>query len=721
MRGVLGSVSVFSSASKSDFTASRSRTIYLLKYIISIIRQRKMICENIIKDRIYTSFNIAKDVQLDDMLKHLFNSVAETSPAHPHILLLNSVSQIFSASNTLSDYCTSPVLFYKYDTSYILDVPATQDVLLDFGGDKKYKVPSLSTTARLPLLYKSVQIMFPFKDSLKLFGMSNNDEMLNNYQRSVAAHVVLTENLNISDLLYDHGNHIEDFNLDGFTKDNKKSDKEVITRFYLNSIEYGFSLIQNHEFKFELKNDLKNLVEVMLKVFSDSILNEIHGFIVLNSTYTVLNPGGAGDASAKKPAPSPQSAMVDHRRFSILSPVGKEPESEQLRSLEEDFYAKTGFIPKKSKIYMTLNSEEKQNRLQFRRFFMMHEYRALSSLVRAIFSDLQLVKFSIEGDLLCRDREHTRILIECISGNRIPEAWHRRLFGLNLDVRSFKDLVKSIFVKIDALFSLSKDRDLPPIINIDRLVHPSGFIMNVLQFNNIRNGVPIEESCLMLSKKMTSDKSKIYQNSMVWKVSGLKIRGGKVDEEGFLVDEEAREFFFDLGPLHLEIARFEKAGGRCLEGFTHVPIVFNINYEYEADLQAVFEEEAFKMFKCEDLKLSAQKRAAKYTDPLGKRISEVINSAEANIKSQTSSKRLSMISPFAAHGSIRDVRNKPEATNEKDEKRVEYVVRIPVVSSCLYTYNPIVDPSFYIYFHSFRPQHHWIDRFSYATFEQIQL
>ena len=59
---------------------------------------------------------------------------------------------------------------------------------------------------------------------------------------------------------------------------------------------------------------------------------------------------------------------------------------------QEDIFNKTGFVPRKTKIYMTLNLTEKDKRDQFRKYLLVHEFKLQSTLIKRIKSDLMAAK-----------------------------------------------------------------------------------------------------------------------------------------------------------------------------------------------------------------------------------------------------------------------------------------------------------------------------------------
>jgi hypothetical protein len=44
----------------------------------------------------------------------------------------------------------------------------------------------------------------------------------------------------------------------------------------------------------------------------------------------------------------------------------------------------------------------------------------------------------------------------------------------------------------------------------------------------------------------------------------MKIRGAKLDSEGLLIDEQSRDYYSELPPLHMEITQFDRSKRRSL-------------------------------------------------------------------------------------------------------------------------------------------------------------
>lgn len=66
------------------------------------------------------------------------------------------------------------------------------------------------------------------------------------------------------------------------------------------------------------------------------------------------------------------------------------------------------------------------------------------------------------------------------------------------------------------------------------------------------------KTCLMV-RNCEKGSSRMYDDSLVFKIRGIKIKGGRINSStGMLEVEKSREFVHDLGSLQLEFCHFEE-------------------------------------------------------------------------------------------------------------------------------------------------------------------
>lgn len=66
------------------------------------------------------------------------------------------------------------------------------------------------------------------------------------------------------------------------------------------------------------------------------------------------------------------------------------------------------------------------------------------------------------------------------------------------------------------------------------------------------------KTCLMV-RSCENGSSRMYEDSLVFKIRGIKIKGGRINaSNGMLEVEKSREFVHDLGSLQLEFCHFEE-------------------------------------------------------------------------------------------------------------------------------------------------------------------
>lgn len=65
-------------------------------------------------------------------------------------------------------------------------------------------------------------------------------------------------------------------------------------------------------------------------------------------------------------------------------------------------------------------------------------------------------------------------------------------------------------------------------------------------------------TCLMI-RSCEKGSSRMYKDSLIFKIRGLKVKGGKINRvSGMLEVEKDREFSHDLGSLQLEFTQFDE-------------------------------------------------------------------------------------------------------------------------------------------------------------------
>ena len=710
-------------ASKShiaEFAGTRNRTQYMMKFILAILRQRRKLIQHLVHAKMFVQFNFSKDRQFDSILETLLDMTAKPGCSNPHQLLYQGLSSLYCDHLKIDDFCSSPLLLLHLCKLLIFDPPKL-DMGFEFGSES-YVVPGVKTFEDFGRAFSSSVLRFPMDDSSALLGLRCNEESIAKYNRSADCFKFLNFKSTAKQVLQDYSNHLEDFNIEAFAKDNNKPPAEIITRFFLNSIEYGFNLIQNHEFTSELKKDLCNLIDCLLDTFSDSLLLKIEKEILIQ--INDLPPAEDIKQDSQSQSSGEEFKTQTPKVPKNLSTAPKE-QNHPLKNFggmaDDDFFQKAGFIPAKAKIYMILNAKEKVNRGMFRKYVVAHEFRLLASLLRYLKTDLVLAKFVLEGESLARNKKYAKDLLAAISSNVIPEPWLHRMKDLLVDTSSFRALVQSLMKKVDAIYALSiNTRDLPPIINLARFLSPKSLLVNFLEFNSILNKVSIPDSVIMVAQKQ-ADSNMIYKNSMVWTINGLKIRGGKIDSDGMLVNEEERVYVWNFGPLHLEITQFPKTTRRSIEANPHISIMLNTNFEDELDLEAEFEQAQTILLQSSDLVKPSSSKKTMPEECIEKMVYELSRKPFVVVNQLPEPSTPSMRPRLSSiHNINRSPVSTPRVASTPTAPPVDlkYVVRLPIVLSSGHGFNPLSELSFYFYCYSQLPQTHWIKRGTFLTFDE---
>jgi hypothetical protein len=739
-----------SRTSSDDFSKNKKRIVFVLKWIFSILRQRRLHMSSSLGNRAIASFGIPKDRQLHSMLTSLTDLCSIPGRGDPYQVLFSCLTAVSSDWRLLDDLFASPVLLHSLFKNFITDLPK-QDVQFDFGG-VKYLLPGPRRFADFGSMFTDTVLSFPTEDSGRLLGMRPNDEIITDLHQSKQVLRYLNSHINISDLVDDHSNYLEDFDLAQFAADNDKPDQEITSRFFLNSIEYGFNLIQNHEFKSEVRADLKKIVSNLVELFSEQSHKEILKRLMAES----------GNLSESEEEDESQEDEVTKKRFSLAGKAGrktpqrmslletpgidrsmnspqnfqisiKQPEEDvkniilpmslestpDSRTRADDFFAMTGLTPRKTKAYLTFNLNEKQVRDRYRKPLLLHEYYLLSSLLNRLSFDLRLAKFLLEGESLGHHKTLAQSVIDSISNNRIPESWQDLVAGLNLNISSFRELIKTVLARFDGLLVLAIDMNegLPPIVNLGRLLSPRSWLAGLLAANSHQYDVPLAGSVFMLLQAK-SDIDKVYPRSTVWTIGGLKIRGGCLDNTGKLIDEPPRSKYFDLGPLHVEITQFESSedqqtGVSTLVNSGEISLMWNTEFEDEKDKTLEFLKEIQEIKKGSTLIPASQK-----SPNLSGDVSPVSSLLKKAPSPGPSSRRGSIHQANSQGGFLnlpnaqpsQKPRSRKSSISHVIEKPRVYPVRIPVVLDSAASFNSLTEMSIYFYCYSMLPQSHWLER-----------
>ena len=735
-----------------DYLKNKKRISYLLKLILSILRQRRHKLQLSQTRQTASQFNIGKDRQVHNVLQSLLDLCNSPGRGDPYQLIFAGLVSVFTDWSNLDDAASSPLILHSFFKTFISDLPK-KDVIFDFAGIK-YLVPGIKRFEDFGAMFTDSVLSFPSEDSGRLLGLRPNEERLAEYQASKICMRFLNSHISIADLVDDHSNYLEDFDLTQFAEDNDKNDQEILSRFYLNSIEYGFNLIQNHEFKSEVPADLKKIVLNLIELFSESSHKEILKKLGCEEGVTVESEededSEEAEIGSKRPSLVSKSGRKTPQRMSLLETsrdkgvtgshtfpvIGvtlPEPDSKNIilpdslettpesRSRADDFYLKTGLTPRKTKIYLNFNMNEKQMRDRYRKPILLQEYRFLATLLNQLCFDLKLAKFYLEGDILNQHKAQAKALIEAISANQLPQSWLSLVGGLHLQTATFKDFVKSLLVGFDSLYVLAVEmtRELPPIINLARLLSPASLLANLLAFNACHFDVSLASSVFMLMQGK-SDSDKIYPKSMTWTISGLKIRGGRLDSDGKLIDEDQRSKAFDLGPLHLEITQFESVEEKAIHVQRisrpgEISLMLNTNFEDETDKTEEFLQDV------QDLKLSSSLTPVSASTKM--LMSGDSSPASALIKKQPSpepsSRKGSIHLQAPQQGGLQSISAIQAMTGPRGrrphqaaviEKPKVHVVRLPVILTSARSFNALTELPVFFYCYSMKPQSHWLER-----------
>ena len=239
---------------------------------------------------------------------------------------------------------------------------------------------------------------------------------------------------------------------------NTGNDNSVIQSCYSDSLEYGMDVIRTYEETFKVKKSASLILGKILESFPTKKLSEIRDSIVKLSQ-----------------TEDDSTIEVLKRKVEIARPKAQDITPVNMRS----------------KMYKEI-TDDIDAKLEYRKNFLLDEYRKLKKIILIIEKDLTIAKNYLDGEVNHRNKALSIQILDRFYKNEIPDFWLSEVSSFNIEITNFESFLKSIMIKFDNLYYLSIELPkLPPILAIDRLLDPASFFVNAALFNSLKNDVKI--------------------------------------------------------------------------------------------------------------------------------------------------------------------------------------------------------------------------------------
>ena len=389
-----------------------------------------------------------------------------------------------------------------------------------------YVIPKTTAHRSFKEVFEEGILPLPSYDNLKFMGFKNNQEMLANYSIAKDSFKLLSS--------YFHETKLEDLDDKLLDKTNvaelqatiKKTTEDLQQACYASFLEYSLLLIDRYEDNLNFSKDASEIVNGVTSVLSQKYFDKMVAF--LNNLSSI--PSGGKTPASKIPKGLKLGAGEDG---SIRSGEFKKDDSTSLKSIEKPAI---NFI-----------------KTRFRKSFLLHEFKTLRKLSEWVCRDLNLLRLYLSGEPVYRTKEYAGEILHHFFVNQVPPSWIQKLGLLNLGRSSFSSLVKSLLIKFDQVYSLivKLRSELPPVIPVNRLLDPHSFFLNLLHVNCRLRNMHIGNCVFTLR---TANDRQYPESSTTLLMTGLKIVGGALDlMAGELIEENAREFAYDIGRMYLDV------------------------------------------------------------------------------------------------------------------------------------------------------------------------
>lgn len=605
----------------------------------------------------------------------MFTDLAEIYE-EPLLFIYQYLCEVVFVDQSIGDMFTSRLALKTFIETYMVK---NLELSLSLRIEKEtYSIPKIESFDNFKDVFQEGILPLPVIDNPKIMGFRNNEEIIGNYSKSKESFRLLTN--------YFYETKTEDLDEKLLNKSQttefqvllRKSPAELADSGLSGYLEYSLSIIEKYEDTIGFSTDSAKIISEIADAFNPKIFEQIGQSLNLMSPPQAVDTTTPGNRSSKGNLPSYIMKTSDHEQSvksndKYQTSIREKTEKEESRSMNS-------FESKKTKVAAF--------KTKFSRSYLIIEFKALLEISEWLTRDLNITKMYLSGEPIFRLDQLATPILKSFYLNEVPQSWKLRLTSKNINLGNFTQMLKSLLMKLDQLFSLTVKLkgDLPPIIPIDRLLDPESFFVNLWHAHCKLRNISYNDCVFTLKSCRVKD----YQETpSTIRISGLCIRGGSIDPiTGELVDESPREFSSPLSSLFLDIVETDSKD----------------TFNYEESNHAIF------------VMLNQNSNNAKsMRKEFFKEMAKELN----NPASLTIDKNSSKNSPVNIKRDLTQ-RFRKQLTMDFQSEATKYCVRIPVFFSHGEHHESLAKMDFYLYCYSALSQIHWINRGTYVKLQDVQ-
>lgn len=454
---------------------TKKEMVYKLKFIFSLMRQRNPQID-ILQDRKFKFTYIhLSDKTINLMLEKVL-SIIDLNIDEQFSVVFKYLSKLFFPTEMVDCFQDSPLLFENFFEIFVYS-STSKNVMLNFGRQKYLLPGSNLANSEFPLVFKHCLMKYPYLDNIKLMGLKNNEEKLINYKTSRNSFKLLSNLFKETGIGDEKSNYLDYNTLNLFVQLNQGTDEEVIDASVVDSLEYGVEIMTAFEKNSQRKNTASKLLQDIIEGFDDE------AFALFEET--LLGERVSSPASGSPIRMKRDFSRGDH----LMSPVRRKFKEDMMKYSSP---ATQEVFSKSTMNYKTFafqkNNFQNKDLLEYKKYFLLHEFRTLKRLISIVLTDLRMAKYYLDGEVNHRSKKRAIEILDSFYKNKIPEPWIEKLSSFNLCMKDFSLLIRSLMMKYDNLYylTISLHNIMPPILDLSRLLDPSSFLTNAALFNNIK-------------------------------------------------------------------------------------------------------------------------------------------------------------------------------------------------------------------------------------------
>lgn len=450
----------------------KKEILFKLRFIISLIRQRNPQID-ILQDKKFKYIEVHLSDKVINLILEKVISIVNLNIEEQFSIIFKYLAKLFFPIELVNCFQDSPLLFENLFEIFVFS-STSKNVMLSYGR-QRYLLPGSDLSNKtFSEVFEHCLLTYPYLDNIKLMGLKNNEEKLINYKISRKTFKLLSNLFKDTGIADEKTNYLDHHTLNLFVELNQGSDDQIIDASVVDSLEYGVEIMTAFEKHSQKKNSASQLLKEIIEGFDDE------AFALIEET--LLGKRISSPASG-----SPMNKRRRNMKTGGISPIKLN------RSKEED----QGSKKRKSDFNRThtfktfafqQNVVQNSDLLEYKKYFLLHEFRTLKRIIHIVLSDLRMAKYYLDGEVNHRSKERALKILNCFNKNEIPSSWIDKLSSFNLCLRDFSMLIRSLMMKYDNLFylSISLNGIMPPILDISRLLDPSSFLSNAALFNNLK-------------------------------------------------------------------------------------------------------------------------------------------------------------------------------------------------------------------------------------------